>query len=47
MFTGMTVASLVADAQTIGAIFNVAILAYGAFWAGRRMLNIARSFFSG
>ena len=47
MFTGLTVADLLTDAQTIAALFSVPITVAAVFWGGRRLLGIAKSFFGG
>ena len=47
MFDGMTVSTMVTDAQSIGALFSVPLIVAAVFWGGRRLLNIARSFFGG
>ena len=47
MFDSLTVAGLLTDAQSIGALFAVPLTVAAVFWGGRRLLNIARSFFGG
>ena len=47
MFTGLTVASLLADAEDMGALFVVPFGVLAAFWAGRRLIGIGRAFLGG
>ena len=47
MFDGLTVSSMLTDAQGIAALFSVPITVAAVFWGGRRLLGIAKSFFGG
>ena len=47
MFTGLTVAGLLADAEDIGALFAIPFAVLAAFWAGRRLIGIGRAFLGG
>ena len=45
MFTGLTVAQLLSDASDIGAIFAVPLTVAAVYWAGGKLLRMAKGFF--
>ncbi len=47
MFTGMTLTTLMADADTILVQFAVPITVLAAIWVSRGILRMVRSFFGG
>ena len=41
----MTVSSLLSDASNVGAIFAVPLTVAAVYWAGRKLLRMAKRFF--
>ena len=47
MFTGITLATIITDAQTVGAEFAFAVGVFLAFWGVRKLIRAFRSVLGG